>query len=98
VKSTLFVIHVALIHLYLIGERWCSILLDSTSESNSASVYRASQAELVKACRHAKKELRQHRLYLDQLLAIVIERHPEVLTMVTEAQNMRDLLDSESWC
>ncbi|CAI7995532.1 hypothetical protein GBAR_LOCUS1708 [Geodia barretti] len=67
-------------------------------DSNSASMYRASRAELVKACRHANKELHQHRLYLDQLLAIVIERHPEVLTMVTEAQKMRDLLDSESWC
>ena len=85
-KSTLFV---AIIHLYLNGERWCSILLVSTSDSNSASMYRANRAELVKACRHANKELHQHRLYLDQLLAIVIERHPEVLTMVTEAQKMR---------
>ena len=50
---------------------------------------RGSRAELVKACRRANRELRQHRLYLDQLLAIVIERQPEILSMVAEAQKMR---------
>ena len=52
-------------------------------------MYKASRAELVKACRQANRELHQHRLYLDQLLTIVIDRHPEILNMVAEAQKMR---------
>lgn len=52
-------------------------------------MYKSGKAELVKACRQANRELRKHRLYLDQLLAIVVDRHPEILTLVAEAQNMR---------
>ena len=59
-------------------------------------MYKASRAELVKACRQANRELEQHRRYLDQLLGIVIERHPEVLGMVAEAQKMR--LDRFAFC
>ena len=57
-----------------------------------ASLHKASHADLVRSCRHANRELRQHKLYLDQLLTLVIEKHPELLAMLSEAQRMR--LDS----
>lgn len=50
---------------------------------------KASRIDLVRSCHRANRELRQHKVYLDQLLTIVIDRHPEVLNMVSEAQKMR---------
>lgn len=56
---------------------------------SSDQLHNASHADLVKGCQYANKELQQHRRYLDQLLTIVIDKHPEILTMVTEAQKMK---------
>lgn len=62
----------------------------ATIESAS-QLYKTSHADLVKGCQHANRELQQHKVYLDQLLTIVIDKHPEILSMVTEAQKMRSV-------
>ena len=59
------------------------------ADQETADLYKASRTDLVNGCRRANKELHQHKLYLDQLLTIVIDKHPELLSMVTEAQKMR---------
>ena len=59
------------------------------ADLEAADLYKASRTDLVNGCRRANKELHQHKLYLDQLLTIVIDKHPELLSMVTEAQKMR---------
>ena len=65
----------------------------TTPDIESGDLYKVSRTELVKACRHANRELRQHKQYLDQLLTIVIDKHPEVLSLVAEAQKMRLVLN-----
>ena len=59
------------------------------ADIESCDLYKASRADLLKACRLANRELCQHKLYLDQLLTVVIDKHPEVLSLVAEAQKMR---------
>ena len=67
------------------------------TDFESADLYKANRADLIRACRHANRELRKHKLYLDQLLTIVIDRHPEILSLVTEAQKMRLLQQAYSY-
>ena len=53
------------------------------------SVSKASRAELVKRLRNVEEEFSRHKVYLDQLLTIIIDRHPELLSMLGEVQKLR---------
>ena len=66
-----------------------SIHFEYYIDIESSDLYKASQADLIKACCHANRQLHRHKLYLDQLLAILIDKHPEVLGLVAEAQIRR---------
>lgn len=50
---------------------------------------KASRPELIKRLRSAEEEFSRHRAYLDQLLTIIIDQHPELLSMLGEAQRLR---------
>jgi len=53
------------------------------------SLEQSGQANLLKAYQRVNKELHKHKLYLDQLLTIVIDSNPEILSLVAEAQKRR---------
>ena len=53
------------------------------------SLEQSGQANLLKTYQCVNKELHKHKLYLDQLLTIVIDSNPEILSLVAEAQKRR---------
>ena len=53
------------------------------------SLSKASRSELVKRLRKLEEEFSRHKVYLDQLLTVVIDQHPELLSMLGEAQRLR---------
>lgn len=53
------------------------------------SLSKASHSELVKRLRKTAEEFSRHKAYLDQLLTIIIDRHPELLSMLGEVQRLR---------
>ena len=56
---------------------------------DEGSLSRASRSELVKRLRNVEEECGRHKAYLDQLLTVVIDRHPELLSMLGEVQRLR---------
>lgn len=59
------------------------------ADLEEGSLQQSSQANLLKAYQRVNKELQKHKLYLDQLLTIVIDSNPEILSLVAEAQKRR---------
>lgn len=57
-----------------------------TKSDNLSSV---SRTEMVATVRALEDDLVHHKAYLDQLLTIVIDQNPQLLTMIGEAQKMR---------
>ena len=53
------------------------------------SLSRASRSELVKRVRKVEEEFSRHKAYLDQLLTLVIDQHPELLSMLGQMQGLR---------
>lgn len=48
-----------------------------------------SRSEVMAAIHTLEQDLAHHKAYLDQLLTIVIDQNPNILTMIGEAQRMR---------
>ena len=53
------------------------------------SLSKTSRSELVKRLKNVEEEFTRHKAYLDQLLTIIIDQHPELLSMLGEAQRLR---------
>ena len=49
---------------------------------------------MVSTVRALEEDLTHHKAYLDQLLAVVIDQNPNLLTMIGEAQKMRYICPS----
>ena len=62
---------------------------DHTQRQVEGSLSKASRSELVKRLRNLEEEFSRHKAYLDQLLTIIIDQHPELLSMLGEAQRLR---------
>ena len=62
---------------------------DHTQPQEEGSLSKASRSELVKRLRNLEEEFSRHKAYLDQLLTIIIDQHPELLSMLGEAQRLR---------
>ena len=60
-----------------------------TPSPDEGSLSRASRSELVKRVRSVEKEFSRHKAYLDQLLTLVIDQHPELLSMLGQVQSLR---------
>lgn len=58
-------------------------------ELQSEVLVHATQSEVLSSLRDTEEELRRHKTYLDQLLSIVIESSPDLLTRMGEAQRTR---------
>ena len=56
---------------------------------DEGSLSRASRSELVKRLRNVEEECTRHKAYLDQLLTVIIDQHPELLSMLGEVQRLR---------
>ena len=56
---------------------------------DEGSLSRASRSELVKRLRNVEEEFSRHKAYLDQLLTVIINQHPELLSMLGEVQRLR---------
>ena len=48
-----------------------------------------TRAQMVSSVRGLEEDLAQHKAYLDQLLAVVIEHNPDLLSLVGEAHRNR---------
>ena len=48
-----------------------------------------TRAEMMATVHSLEEDLTHHKAYLDQLLAVVIDQNPNLLTMIGEAQKMR---------
>ena len=48
-----------------------------------------TRAQMMSCVHTLEEDLAHHKAYLDQLLAVVIDQHPEILSLVGEAQRMR---------
>lgn len=69
-----------------------AIIMSSLSVTDPEAVqalHQTSKPELIRMCRRTNTELEKQKLYLDQLLTIVIECNPEILDKVTQAQKQR---------
>ena len=58
-------------------------------ELQSEVLVHATQPEVLSSLRDTEEELRRHKTYLDQLLSIIIESSPDLLTRMGEAQRTR---------
>ena len=58
---------------------------------DEGSLSRASRSELVKRLRTVEEEVSRNKAYLDRLLTVVIDQHPELLSMLGEVQRLRYL-------
>lgn len=57
--------------------------------SKLESITTLSRADVTATVHALEKDLAHHKAYLDQLLTVVIDQNPNILTMVGEAQKMR---------
>lgn len=48
-----------------------------------------TRSQMMSSIHTLEEDLSHHKAYLDQLLAVVIEQNPNLLTMIGEAQKMR---------
>lgn len=48
-----------------------------------------TRAQMMSTVHALEEDLTHHKAYLDQLLAVVIDQNPQLLTMIGEAQKMR---------
>lgn len=48
-----------------------------------------TRAQMMSSVHALEEDLAHHKAYLDQLLAVVIDQHPNLLTMIGEAQKTR---------
>jgi hypothetical protein len=63
--------------------------LDDHTPQEEGPLSKASRSELVKRVRNVEENFSRHKAYLDQLLTIIIDQHPELLSMLGEAQRLR---------
>ena len=63
--------------------------LGDRTQQEEGALSKASRSELVKRLRNLEEEFSRHKAYLDQLLTIIIDQHPELLSMLGEAQRLR---------
>ena len=66
--------------------------LGDNTHQEEGSLSKASRSELVKRLRSVEEEFSRHKVYLDQLLTIIIDQHPELLSMLGEVQRLRYFL------
>ena len=48
-----------------------------------------TRTQMMGTVQSLEEDLTRHKAYLDQLLAVVIDQNPNLLTMIGEAQKMR---------
>ena len=53
------------------------------------SLTKFTRAQMVTAIHGLEEDLAHHKAYLDQLLTIIIDQNPELLSMISEAQKIR---------
>ena len=58
-------------------------------QTKSEQMANLNRAQMVSTVRALEEDLTHHKAYLDQLLAVVIDQNPNLLTMIGEAQKMR---------
>ncbi len=57
--------------------------------AQSEALTQASQPEVLLALRNVEDELVRHKAYLDQLLSVVLDRSPDILTKLEKAHRTR---------
>ena len=57
--------------------------------TEEASLSKASRSELIKRLRNVEDDFSRHKVYLDQLLTVIIDQNPQLLSMLGEVQRLR---------